>query len=473
MRNEPFEGLVQASMIGVSLLLAFQPASVSLDPSKTQGIWEGWGTSLCWMGKTLGDRADLADLLFTTKTVRVNRESLPGLGLNIVRYNAGACSWNQVNGRRMAVSKIIQPYRQMEGFWKDPSPTGWDWSLDVNQRKMMLAAKKRGANRFELFSNSPMWWMCANDNPSGAAKSTDDNIAPGQSQVFSMYLAEIAKHAKQNWGVSFTSIEPFNEPLSSWWDANCMQEGCHFSVNAQLPVVALLRSELDRRRLSGLPIVTSDETYSSQAIKAWQGYPDVTRSIVSRVNVHGYEGEKSPRSELRAIVGSKPLWLSEHGESDASGATLARDLGLDMCDLLPTAWCYWQPFDGGGWGLVESDVANAKVLHSNPKYFVLAQYSRHIRPGMKILKTGTSELVAGFDHRRVVLVVSNLSHEPVNRIFDLARFSSIGRKANVWITQYATGVFYRMQEPMPLDGKTLQITLPAQSVETVEIPARS
>ena len=34
---------------------------------------------------------------------------------------------------------------------------------------MLRMAAARGANKLELFSNSPMWWMTASGNPSGVA----------------------------------------------------------------------------------------------------------------------------------------------------------------------------------------------------------------------------------------------------------------------------------------------------------------
>ncbi len=69
-----------------SLLLAAQATTIVIDPAATQGKWEGWGTSLCWMGKMFGDRDDVADILFSTKTVTLGSEQIPGLGMNIV-YN--------------------------------------------------------------------------------------------------------------------------------------------------------------------------------------------------------------------------------------------------------------------------------------------------------------------------------------------------------------------------------------------------
>jgi galactan endo-1,6-beta-galactosidase len=88
--------------------------------------------------------------------------------MNIVRYNAGACSWNEVDGRKMIVSTVIKPFRQMEGFWldgknRDPHSSSWNWNEDTNQRSMLLKACESEANYCELFSNSPMWWMTISD----------------------------------------------------------------------------------------------------------------------------------------------------------------------------------------------------------------------------------------------------------------------------------------------------------------------
>lgn len=250
------------AMAGVAPAEESRGAAV-VRPDVSWGTWDGWGTSLCWWGKVFGDRDDLADLLFTRKTVIVGGEALPGLGLNIARYNAGACSGNAVDGRRMVVSKTILPYRQMEGFWLDgkscdPRSASWDWSVDANQRAALLKARDRGADRFELFSNSPMWWMCARDNPSGAVRGTDDNLAPAHREDFAVYIAEVARHAKEAWGIAFTTVEPFNEPVADWWNADCKQEGCHFDPPTQAAVLPLLRAELDRHGLADTPISASD-----------------------------------------------------------------------------------------------------------------------------------------------------------------------------------------------------------------------
>ena len=66
-----------------------------VNASADWGTWEGWGTSLAWLGEAYGNRDDVADLFFTlnfTTVKEASNESLPGLGLTIVRFNAGASS---------------------------------------------------------------------------------------------------------------------------------------------------------------------------------------------------------------------------------------------------------------------------------------------------------------------------------------------------------------------------------------------
>lgn len=152
---------------------ALADSTTTINPGVTHGTWEGWGVSLAWWGKIFGNRSDLADIFFTRNSVSYNGNTLPGLGLNIARYNAGACSSNSINGTTIASNSILSS-RKIDAYWVDwtsasPTSSSWNWGVDANQRNMMALAKARGADRFELFSNSPVWWMLGNHNPAGAA----------------------------------------------------------------------------------------------------------------------------------------------------------------------------------------------------------------------------------------------------------------------------------------------------------------
>ena len=466
---------VLAMLMGFVATGSTESTTVSIEPVKTWGTWEGWGTSLCWWAKGLGDRDDIADLLFTTKTVDFNGQKLPGLGLNFARYNVGACSWNEVDGRKMVVSRGILPFRQMEGFWldgksEDPRSASWNWNVDVNQRAMLLKARDRGAKYFELFSNAPMWWMCTNDNPSGAAKAKDDNLAPEDYEKFAVYLATVAKHAKDHWGITFTTVEPFNEPIANYWHANGKQEGCHFSHEAQAAVLPLLRAQLDKRELKDMPIAASDESLYDQALATWNSFDMATKAIVKQVNVHGYQKANGRRDLLLEAIGGKRLRNTEYGENDPTGLEMARNLHLDLRYLHPTAWTYWQPFDGGGWGLIDTDMRKNAIGETNPKYFVLAQYTRHVRSGMTILETGDTDTLAAYDAKaRKLVIVARNGDKDDTKTFDLSKCAVHDGPVTRWITEPKGNTRYEMHRDVKVAGKRITCVLPANSIQTFEV----
>lgn len=455
-------------------------------PTTDWGTWQGWGTSLCWWANVFGAREDVADLFFTTKDVAYDGQQLPGLGMNIVRYNAGACTWNEIDGERMVESPNIPRYKQLEGFWldwhsEDPASSSWDWSVDERQRAALLLAQDRGANLLELFSNSPLWWMCRNHNPSGDELG-GNNLQEWNYRQHARYMATVAQHAADNWGVRFTTVAPFNEPIADWWKATGTQEGCHIDRAAQAEIVRHLRAELDARGLGDTMVSASDESLFDQATGTWNSFDAKTKAVVAQVNVHGYQGSGGRRDILYDVVSAdgKPLWQSEHGDGDGSGMTLAKELALDMRWLHPTSWSYWQVIDGTPpWALIQatftSDTLDGELGPVNPKYFVLAQYSRHIRPGMRIIDSGDGNTVAAYDEmdRRLVLVTVNGGDTEQAIGYDLSNFGTVDGDSGAvrsWTTttdeggdRYVAGSDIRVAD------KAFSASFPARTVRTFEI----
>jgi galactan endo-1,6-beta-galactosidase len=484
MRRRTFLTAAGTAVVGSALgqLPAHADYSTMVNPGTTWGTWEGWGTSLCWWGKAYGANSTLADIMFTTNTVSYHGTALPGLGLNIVRYNAGACTSNSVNGQSMVSSPNISPTRQMDGYWldwfsSDPSSSSWNWSADANQRNLLLAARDRGANIFELFSNSPMWWMCDNHNPSGNAVGSQDNLQTWNQQQHAIYLATIAKYAHDHWGFDFHAVEAFNEPSSAWWTAVGTQEGCHLGAATQASVIPFLRSELNSRGLTGAVVAASDENTYDIAVSTWQSFSSTTRADVGKINVHGYQYGGGRRDLLytAAHTAGKVLWNSEYGESDASGLSLASNLNLDLRWLHPTAWVYWQVLDGGGWGLIQADESAGTTGAVNTKFYVLAQYTRHIRQGMRIIDSGEANTTAAYDNanKRLILVTTN--YGTAQRItYDLSKFSSVGGGTNGLVDRWATqtngtGDTYTHHTDTHLSGRTFVATFPTNTVQTFSI----
>lgn len=457
-------------------------ATIAVSPGTSYGTWEGWGTSLAWWANVFGARDDFADIFFTTKSTTYNGTTLPGLGLNIARYNLGACSWNTVGGESMVESPNIPAFKQIEGYWQDwnnedPTSSAWDWTADANQRAMLVKATSRGATS-ELFANSPMWWMCQNHNPSGASGG-GNNLQTWNYRQHASHLAATALYAKNNWGVNFSTVDAFNEPSSSWWTASGTQEGCHMDATVQSAVLPYLRSELNNRGLTGVKISASDETSYDLARTTWNSFSSTTKGYVNQVNVHGYQGSGGRRDLLYTDVvttAGKKLWNSETGDGDGTGYTLAFNLLYDFRWLHPTAWVYWQVMDPtAGWGVIKYDASTLQAGAIETKYYVLAQFARHIRPGMKIIDTGVSNAVAAYDSsaRRLVIVALNTATSAQTLTFDLSRFTTVtggsGGLVPRWNTVTTGGDKYSAYSNTFLSGKSVAVPFAAKAVQTLQI----
>lgn len=432
---------------------------VMVDPARDLGAWQGWGSSLAWWARAIGgtNNADFyADLIYTTNSVH----GYPGLGLNIVRYNLGGGGINQ-NAENKGPK--LQWQMDIHGYWADPksgdpASSSWDWSADANQRAILEKAKARGADIFELFSDSPMWWMNSNHSTAGS-DSGSDCLAPANYARFARYLAMVARHARDDWGVRFDSIEPFNEPSADWWKYPNRQEGCHFDIATQEKIIPLLRGELDGAALKDTPIAAADENDIDVALKTWKAYQPRTRAALGEVNVHGYfRGTNTYRGPnmpaLRRAIGSTRLWQSEYGDGDGSGYTMANAIIRQIRGLNPSAWVYWQPVEPAGkddgWGLVNANYVDTAdrsrpdlgtpFIRANRKFFTYGQFTRYLRPAFHLIGISDPDSVAGYDaSSRTLVIITVAGDSPAKKEYDLSKFASVGDTVQAVITTTAPG----------------------------------
>ena len=194
-----------------------------------------------------------------------------------------------------------------------------------------------------------------------------------------------------------------------------------------------MRTELNNRGLNNTIIAASDENNDNAATSTWNSFSSATKSQIGQVQVHGYQS--SGASQLYNSMAGTQLWNSEYGDSDASGLTMAAAINLDFTSLHNTAWCYWQPLDGGGWGLINANDNAGTIGSVNPKYYVLAQYTRSIRQGMTILSSGDPNTVAAYDpvnHDLVLVTANSGAAETVN--YSLGSFYSAAGPVTGWCT---------------------------------------
>jgi O-glycosyl hydrolase len=438
--------LSRAVAAPVDYTAAINPHAVLVDN------FEGWGTSLCWWANVLGgsiDREQYADLAFKK------------LQLNIVRYNIGG-------GENPAISNSMELRARMPGF--EPRLGVWDWNADANQRWFLRAAVARGVNRVEAFANSPPYWMTVSGSTAGTANAADNNLRAECEPQFADYLATVVSNLTVLDGVKFDLITPMNEPASDWWHFGGRQEGTHMSADQQARMIKLLRPALDRRGLSA-GLIGSEDNAEQLAFESVSAYDPATQKLLARVASHTYHANNPDGLRQLAAAIGRPLWISEYGDGEPSGLTLARRIRDDIVQTHACAWIYWQFAEpGGNWGLVRYHMRDTNgPLSLNKKFYVMSQFSRFIRPGFQILEAGDTNSLVAYDSagHQLVLVSVNDGERPLTVAYDLVAFRVPAAPVQGWRTSDSEDL--QAVNSAAITGGKLIATLPPRSVTTLVI----
>ena len=421
-----------------SLFLTVDPAKVS---KVNGGVFEGWGTSLCWWANRVGYSEKLAQI-----AAEAVCDPIKGLGLNILRYNIGG-------GDNPAHDHITRTDSMMPGYWKNPKYTettgeyawDYDWSQDANQRRVLEKCLEVSGSSMivEAFSNSPPYFMTISGCSSGGVDPKQDNLKSDAYDAFARYLADVAEHFATAWGIRFQSITPLNEPDTPYWSAmSPKQEGCHFSPGeSQSRILVALANRLREKELGDILISGTDETSIDTQIHSLNHLSPEALAVISRVDTHTYGGSQRTRLRDLALAKDKNLWMSETDGGDTlgkntgemgAGLWLANRITEDLNGLTPSAWILWQVIDshisrvgylgrkdtgmvninGGYWGTAVMDHDQEQLILTK-KYYVLGQYTRYIRPGSRLIEM-QGPAVAALDEtgNRLTVVVFNAEDQP-------------------------------------------------------------
>lgn len=478
-------------------LAADQTIKINKNDASTfnNGRFEGFGSSFCWWPNRLGYSDTLAE-----KSAIAFYDKNKGLGLTIIRYNIGG-------GDDPNHDHITRTDSNVPGYAVNPNYSGgsytwdYDWSKDYNQRNVLFksVAKNKEEIIVEAFSNSPPYFMTNSGCSSGAKNAGQNNLKNDAYEAFAKYLTDVAEHFKTNWGISFQSISPMNEPYTNYWGAfSNKQEGCHFDQgSSQSNIIIALYNALLNRRLRDIQISASDETSIDTQITSFNKLSSEAKKIITRIDTHTYGG--SNRKDLRELAqkNGKNLWMSEvdGGNVDGSnagemgaGLWLANRIILDLNGLRASSWILWQLIDnhiskdgyngkkdsgmvnlnGGYWGVAVADHDKQEIILTQ-KYYVFGQFSRYIRPGYTII-SGTSNSVAAYDRdgKKLVIVVTNTAGNEKSVDFDLSSFTAVGKNVSVIRTSgsVSNGEKWAQLSPISTNGKKFNAKLKANSVTT-------
>ncbi|WP_082467906.1 MULTISPECIES: glycoside hydrolase [unclassified Sphingomonas] len=477
-----FAGALLALGIGIAAPVQAQrveqgEVAITLRPAvdRPSTVFEGWGTALAWFADVSGgwpdaERRRLADLFYGPD----------GLGWTIARYNIGG-------GNAAGTPPYLRPGGAVPGFWRQPpgvtgrdwwradDPAMWDWSQDGRQRWWLDAIRDRVKTPiFEAFSNSPPWFMTVSGRVSGAEKATDDNLRPGFERPFATYLARAVAELQRRHRITFRTLSPVNEPNTDYWFAANKQEGAHWSPARQAAMIDASDAALKALGLKTV-IAAPDETNSHTFLADWAGYPAATRARIGQLNVHSYGAIHQTGVRDVARASGIRLWMSENdaplaGDPEAVDAmesplAFAEHVVLDLKRLEPAAWIFWQAVEdwsarggnaGSNWGLVKADLAAGPTaphrITVTRKYWAMAQFSRYIRPGYRLVPVDDLDTVGAISPDGRTMALVHVNPAPVARRMTLPA----GWRARMIVTD-AT------RQAAPVAGSVV----PARSIATL------
>jgi len=426
---------------------------VTIDIARQKQTIHGFGASDCWTVQFIGQwplkkRKAIADLLFETGLDRKNNPK--GIGLSIWRFNLGAGSSRREN--------IQSVWRRTDTFLSEDFKH-YDWSRLPGQRWFLKAAKQRGVQQFDLFVNSPPINMTKNRKAFCDANSGSTNLSAEKFTAFASYLVDVLKHFHDEEGLTFAYVSPVNEPEWDWVAPE--QEGCRYDNPDMFLLVYVLCGEIRRHGLptrillpeSGqIDYLCQNKTNRLNYIDYFfgaSGDANIRDMLGNRLCGHSYftdtpeTGLVVKRKRLAEKLFQYPnleYWMTEYCILGDEGR--GRDLGIDPAlhvarvihyDLTvaqASSWQWWLGISVYDYkdGLVyaDKDFRNGNFYDSKILW-VLGNFSRFIRPGMKRVAVSRSDgaspkdtieglLVSAYydnDHHRVVIVFVNYQSQNV------------------------------------------------------------
>ncbi|CAG8739102.1 13620_t:CDS:10, partial [Gigaspora margarita] len=359
----------------------------------------------------------------------------------------------------------------------------YNWTSDANQRWILLAAKERGADIFEAFANSPPYWM-TNSNCSFGGQNNTNNL---NYDKFADYLTEVVKWYKEEQGLTFRTLEPFNEPTTGFWHEFGMnaqfclytevdrivgpQEGCTYSYLAMTEVIAKVGAYLNNKDLLNTTSVSiADEGLFEGEI--------ISIATISTLKQILFDMAKND---------GRRLWMSEWGSwssKDMSASIILSEQILnDMRNLKmkkttnivkeifyylirfynvpifylkkPIAWSYWQVIEhapngtyGNDYG---ADFSNSTTsLDIRLSFYGFAQYTKFIRPGYQIISSDDGDTLAAQNasKKTLDLVCTNKNNASDVWNINVSKFN---------ISSFNTYHTYNDNETLKLHGLLLMV----------------
>lgn len=517
---------------------ATAPVRIAPNPATASEPFEGWGTSLVWFANATGNYpADVRQKLFDA----VFGED--GLNLNIARYNIGGGNatdvpsylrpggavpgfWNPNLPATDANGAITSTYADRERYkaaWNPDDPTHYDFSADEAQRWWIDALKDK-VTHWEAFSNSPPYFLTQSGFVSGGINNaTSEQLATADMDKFAGYLTTVVDELEKEHGITFDTIDPFNEPNTNYWSTSIpsgqtwptsasRQEGAHIGPQRQDEMIKALAARLaDPDTKTDAVISAMDETNPGIFATNWNTWSLESKSLVDQLNVHTYGIQGRPIVRDIAKAADKPLWMSEvegnwtpgkgfNPVDIGNGLGMAEHIIGDLRELEPDAWVFWQPVEDLynmekveqlNWGSVFIDFdcnaegnserrlkdgdadPSCKVL-TNEKFNTVRNFTHYIEPGDRLVSTSDAQSTAAIDADGTGATVVHVNSETADRTveIDLSGFGTVSAGATVTPIVTTQSTLDAPSANALKQGAAVAVN-PATKTALLTVPARS
>lgn len=515
---------VYLSLLVLMSSLSYGQRTITISTDNVVQTMDGFGGSDAWRTQFVGKnwpeekKNAIADLLFSKE---IDSQGNPkGIGLSIWRFNLGAGSTEQ--GK---TSKIYDEWRRSECFLNADGT--YDFSKQEGQRWFLQAAKKRGVEKFLIFTNSPPVYMTHN-GLSFSSRKNKLNLKDGAIPQFADFLVQSIQGLEKKEGIKFDYISPINEPQWEWMANNGdinSQEGTPATNQEIYDLTKSLSEKLKTKKINTEIVIVeaaqinylyenvNDENRDNQ-IDYFFGKTKTNISKFSNVkNVilgHSYfttwpiDKQVLSRKLIAAKVKQQPglkYWQSEYcilenpGEAEIPGGSGGgRDLGMqtalfvarlihnDIAVANAASWQWWTSMtradykdgliyldDGKSTGSTAPDyVRNDGEFHDSKLLWALGNYSLFVRPGMLRIEVPNQDEAAAAND----VMITAYKDAQNKKLIIVA--VNCGKEAQQYKVDLSKGTVknnevtpYTTSESSNLKRGTIQKT------DNLEIPARS
>ncbi|WP_298387551.1 glycoside hydrolase [Ferrimicrobium sp.] len=334
-------------------------------------------------------------------------------------------------------------------WWKAPptwyQPNGsLNFARDSRAVYFLRQAANHGVGDLVGFVNSAPPAFTSNHQSCGGT------LLASAIPAYALELAETVRGIRTHFGVKLTYLSPMNEPVGS--QASCHQEGMAVPISERGPLVVALHRDLVHLA-PWCHVIADESAFVANGFLVdtpkWMSYPGASNAVAA-LTYHGYDyPDPATLRDVHRLARQlhHQVWASEicchtpvgfayqYDPTMISGIWLADTIYNDLMVAQASAFDWWLALSpdlgcnpasdptcfrdinalGRNDGLIYFDLSGGsngdRRLYLTKRYWVMANFSRYLRPGARLYPVATSDprvkvLAAREGDKEVVIAIN-------------------------------------------------------------------